>query len=82
MPRERPDYDNALGNLFGQVNPGSVFGIWPSGDFRVNPGDGAVPALVFYLGAALGALALALGGRRSVAAGGDGAPRRARGGSG
>jgi hypothetical protein len=60
-PRERPDYDNALGNLFGQVNPGSVFGIWPSGDFRVNPGDGAVPALVFYLGAALGALALAAG---------------------
>ena len=61
VPRERPDYDNALGNLFGQVNPGSVFGIWPSGDFRVNPGDGAVPAVVFYLGAALGALALALG---------------------
>ncbi len=59
--RERPDYDNALGNLFGQINPGSVFGIWPSGDFRVNPGDGAVPALAFYLGAALGALALALG---------------------
>jgi len=61
VPRERPDYDNALGNLFGQVNPGSVFGIWPSGDFRVNPGDGAIPAFVFYLGAALGALALALG---------------------
>jgi hypothetical protein len=61
VPRERPDYDNALGNLFGQVNPGSVFGIWPSGDFRVNPGDGAIPSFAFYLGAALGALALALG---------------------
>ncbi len=61
MPRERPDYDNSLGNLFGQINPGSVFGIWPSGDFRVEPGDGAVPAPVFYLGALLGAFALALG---------------------
>ena len=59
--RERPDYDNSLGNLFGQINPASVFGIWPSGDFRVEPGDGAVPAPVFYLGAALAALALALG---------------------
>ncbi len=61
VPRERPDYDNSLGNLFGQINPGSVFGVWPSGDFRVKPGDGAVPAPFFYLGAALGALALALG---------------------
>jgi hypothetical protein len=57
----RPDYDNDLGNLFGQVNPASVLGIWPSGDFRVNPGDGAVPAPVFWLGALLGAAALALG---------------------
>ena len=57
----RPEYDNDLGNLFGQINPGSVFGIWPSGDFRVNPGDGAVPAPVFYLGALLGAVALLLG---------------------
>lgn len=61
VQRERPDYDNSLGNLFGQINPGSVFGVWPSGDFRVNPGDGAVPAPVFYLGALLGAIALALG---------------------
>jgi hypothetical protein len=61
VSRERPDYDNSLGNLFGQINPGSVFGIWPSGDFRVKPGDGAVPAAVFYLGALLGAVALALG---------------------
>ncbi|MCB0875747.1 MAG: hypothetical protein KDB46_06075, partial [Solirubrobacterales bacterium] len=58
---ERPEYDNDLGNLFGQINPASVFGVWPSGDFRVNPGDGAVPAPVFWLGALLGALALALG---------------------
>jgi len=57
----QPGYDNDLGNLFGQINPASVFGIWPSGDFRVNPGDGAVPAPVFWLGALLGAAALALG---------------------
>jgi len=61
VQRDGADYDNSLGNLFGQVNPGSVFGIWPSGDFRVNPGDGAVPAPVFYLGALIGAIALALG---------------------
>jgi len=60
-PARLPEYDNDLGNLFGQVNPASVFGIWPSGDFRVNPGDGAVPAVAFWLGAALGALALAFG---------------------
>ncbi|MEZ5073877.1 MAG: hypothetical protein R2691_03465 [Solirubrobacterales bacterium] len=57
----QPDFDNDLGNLFGQINPASVFGVWPSGDFRVNPGDGAVPAPVFWLGALLGAVAFALG---------------------
>ena len=31
-----------------------ALGIWPSGDFRLEPGDGAVPAIVFYVGAALG----------------------------
>jgi len=60
-PARLPVYDNDLGNLFGQVNPASVFGVWPSGDFRVEPGDGAVPAPVFWLGALLGALALGFG---------------------
>jgi len=46
-----------LGNLFGQVSPFEALGIWPSGDFRLAPGDGAVPALGYYLGAAF-ALAL------------------------
>ena len=32
-----------LGNLFGQVSPAEALGIWPSGDFRLTPGDGAVP---------------------------------------
>jgi hypothetical protein len=41
-----------LGNLFGQVSPFEVLGIWPSGDFRLAPGDGAVPAAAYYLGIA------------------------------
>jgi hypothetical protein len=50
-----------LGNLFGQLSPFTALGIWPSGDFRVAAGDGAVPALFYYLGAALGAALLAYG---------------------
>jgi hypothetical protein len=46
-----------LGNLFGQVSPFESLGIWPSGDFRLAPGDGAVPALAYYAGIAF-ALAL------------------------
>jgi hypothetical protein len=46
-----------LGNLFGQISPLEALGIWPSGDFRLAPGDGAVPAAFYYLGAAF-ALAL------------------------
>ena len=41
-----------LGNLFGQISPFEVLGIWPSGDFRLAPGDGAVPAVAYYLGTA------------------------------
>jgi hypothetical protein len=50
-----------LGNLFGQISPFEALGIWPSGDFRLAPGDGAVPAAGYYLGAAF-ALALLLWG--------------------
>jgi hypothetical protein len=39
-----------LGNLFGQISPFEALGIWPSGDFRLAPGDGAVPAIGYYLG--------------------------------
>jgi hypothetical protein len=48
-----------LGNLFGQVSPFEALGVWPSGDFRLAPGDGAVPAAAYYLGIAfaLGLLA-------------------------
>jgi hypothetical protein len=48
-----------LGNLFGQISPFEVLGVWPSGDFRLAPGDGAVPAVGYYVGIAfaLGLLA-------------------------
>jgi hypothetical protein len=58
--RERRRHDNDLGNLFNQISPAEALGVWPSGDFRVDPGDGAVPAVVFYAGILLGALALAV----------------------
>ena len=48
-----------LGNLFGQISPFEALGIWPSGDFRLAPGDGAIPAAGYYLGVAF-ALALFL----------------------
>lgn len=50
-----------LGNLFGQISPFTALGIWPSGDFRVAAGDGAAPALVYYLGAAFATLLLVHG---------------------
>ena len=56
--RERRRHDNDLGNLFDQISPAEALGVWPSGDFRVDPGDGAVPAVVFYAGILLGALVL------------------------
>ena len=49
-----------LGNLFGQISPFEALGIWPSGDFRLSPGDGAVPAFGYYLGAAFASILLAL----------------------
>jgi hypothetical protein len=54
-----------LGNLFGQVSPFTALGIWPSGDFRLAPGDGTAPAFVYYLGSAF-ATALLLGGLASA----------------
>jgi hypothetical protein len=50
-----------LGNLFGQVSPFEALGIWPSGDFRLAPGDGAVPAIGYYLAAAFALVLLLYG---------------------
>lgn len=54
-----------LGNLFGQISPFEALGIWPSGDFRLAPGDGAAPAVVYYLGAAFAIALLLYGVARS-----------------
>lgn len=65
-----------LGNLFGQISPFTALGIWPSGDFRVAAGDGAAPAIVYYLGAAFATALLVYGlarclrrGERAILAG-------------
>ena len=50
-----------LGNLFGWISPLEALGIWPSGDFRLAPGDGAAPALAYYLGAGFAAALLLWG---------------------
>ena len=50
-----------LGNLFNPISPLEALGIWPSGDFRLDPGDGAMPAAGYYVGEALGLAALAYG---------------------
>ena len=66
-----------LGNLFNRISPLEALGIWPSGDFRLDPGDGAVPAIGYYLGGGSGLAALAYGlawWLRSRRAGGPGRP--------
>jgi hypothetical protein len=50
-----------LGNLFSPISPFEALGFWPSGDFRLSPGDGAVPALGYYLGAAFASILLVYG---------------------
>ena len=50
-----------LGNLFNPISPLEALGIWPSGDFRLEPGAGAMPAAGFYLGGALAVVALVYG---------------------
>jgi hypothetical protein len=50
-----------LGNLFNRISPFEALGIWPSGDFRLDAGAGAVPAIGFWLGCALALTALIFG---------------------
>jgi hypothetical protein len=50
-----------LGNLFNPISPFEALGIWPSGDFRLDAGAGAVPTVGFYLGCALASVALVFG---------------------
>ena len=58
-----------LGNLFNPISPIEALGIWPSGDFRLDPGAGFAPAVLFYLGGIIGALALGFGLLRALRAG-------------
>ena len=64
------DPDGAgLGNLFNPISPIEALGIWPSGDFRLDPGAGFAPAFAFYVGGLIAALALLLGLVRALQAG-------------
>jgi hypothetical protein len=58
---ERVRFNNQLGNLFNEISPLEALGVWPTGDFRLDPGAGAAPAAFFYACAALGLLALGVG---------------------
>jgi hypothetical protein len=50
-----------LGNLFNPISPLEALGIWPSGDFRLDPGAGFAPAAAFWLGGIVGLAALGFG---------------------
>jgi hypothetical protein len=54
------EFDNQLGNLFDEISPFEALGIWPTGDFRLDPGAGAAPAAFFYACALLAAAALGI----------------------
>jgi len=58
-----PDRANegGLGNLRGHLSPLEAFGIWPTSEFRLAAGAGALPAAAFYAGALLAAAGLAAG---------------------
>lgn len=53
--------EGGLGNLRGHLSPLQGLGVWPTSEFRLSAGSGGLPAIAFYAGAALGALALCLG---------------------
>ena len=59
-PGDRVGY----GNLRQPLSPLQVLGIWPSSEFRIAPENASIPALAFYLGALLGAIAFGIGLRR------------------
>ena len=50
-----------LGNLYNPISPLEALGIWPSGDFRLDPGAGFAPAVAFWAGGALALAALGFG---------------------
>lgn len=52
--------EGGLGNLPGQISPLTSLGIWPTSEFRLAAGANSLPAIVFYAGALLAAIAFAL----------------------
>ena len=57
-----PDrFGSDLGNLKQALSPLQALGIWPAGEFDATAASAGLPAPVFYLGALIGAAALALG---------------------
>ncbi len=50
-----------FGNLRQPLNPLEVFGVWPSGEFRITPANSTTPEVAFYLGALLALVAFAWG---------------------
>jgi hypothetical protein len=50
-----------FGNLRQPLNPLEVFGVWPSGEFRITPANSTTPEIAFYLGALLALVAFAWG---------------------
>ena len=50
-----------LGNLFNAISPLEALGVWPSGDFRLDPGAGFAPTAAFWLGGMLALAAMAYG---------------------
>ena len=59
-PGDRVGY----GNLRQPLSPLQALGVWPSSEFRIAPENASMPAVAFYLGSFLGALALGIGLRR------------------
>jgi len=53
--------NTGFGNLRQPLNPLQSLGVWPSSEFRLSASNAGKPALAFYAGALLAALALAWG---------------------
>jgi hypothetical protein len=49
---------NELGNLLSPLSPLQLAGIWPSGDFRVEPGDSVATYVLIALAVGVGALGI------------------------
>ena len=57
-----PDrFGSDLGNLAQALSPLEALGIWPAGELDATPASAGAPAALFYLGALVGLVALALG---------------------